>query len=61
VASFRGTNAPAAATTSNSTPTTPAVATPVEKRGLRPMSLTPSAHTNSTGKGRVVSGSTLQE
>jgi hypothetical protein len=61
VASFRGSAAPAASTTSNSTPTTPAVATPVEKRGLRPMSLTPSAHTNSTGKGRVVSGSTVQE
>jgi len=63
VASFRGTNTPAAATnsTSSSTPTTPAVVMPVEKRGLRPMSLTPSAHTNSTGKGRVVSGSTVQE
>ena len=61
VASFRG----AAAANNTTTPAAPVVvATPEkrpEKKGLRPMSLTPSATTASTGKGRVVSSSTVHE
>jgi hypothetical protein len=61
VASFRGT----AVSNNTSAPVAPVVVpTPEkkpEKKGLRPMSITPSATTASVGKGRVVSSSTAHE
>jgi hypothetical protein len=61
VASFRGTGAGTGAATTTPTPVVSTVKATPERKGLRPMSLTPSASTTSTGKGRVISNPTLQE